>query len=62
MEMILPHSLLVYDAEVARLEFQALARLVQQADCYRLHFGRDVMDLPWLVTPLLDKRQASREN
>ncbi len=55
LEMILPHSLLVYDAEVARREFQALARLVQQADCYRLHFGRDVMDLPWLVTPLLEK-------
>ncbi len=55
LEMILPHSLLVYDAEVARREFQALARLVQQTDCYRLHFGRDVMDLPWLVTPLLEK-------
>ncbi len=56
LEMILPHSLLVYDAEVARREFHALARLVQQTDCYRLHFGRDVMDLPWLVTPLLEKR------
>lgn len=55
LEMILPHSLLVYDPEVARREFQALARLVQQTDCYRLHFGRDVMDLPWLVTPLLEK-------
>jgi hypothetical protein len=32
------------------------------ADCYRLHFGRDVMELPWLVTPLLEKRQARREN
>lgn len=56
LEMILPHSLLVYDPEVARREFQALARLVQQTNCYRLHFGRDVMDLPWLVTPLLEKR------
>ena len=55
LEMILPHSLLVYDTEVARREFQALVRLVEQADCYRLHFGRDVMDLPWLVTPLLEK-------
>ncbi len=62
LEMILPHSLLVYDAEVARREFQALVRLVEQADCYRLHFGRDVMDLPWLVTPLLEKRQARRVN
>ena len=60
--MILPHSLLVYDTEVARREFQALVGLVEQADCYRLHFGRDVMELPWLVTPLLEKRQARREN
>lgn len=62
LEMILPHSLLVYDAEVARREFQALVRLVEQTDCYRLHFGRDVMDLPWLVTPLLEKRHAGREH
>ncbi len=62
LEMILPHSLLVYDAEVARREFQALVRLVEQTDCYRLHFGRDVLELPWLVTPLLEKRQARREN
>jgi hypothetical protein len=60
--MILPHSLLVYDAAVARREFQALVRLVEQTDCYRLHFGRDVLDLPWLVTPLLKKRQARRDH
>ena len=58
LEMILPHSLLVYDLVVARREFQALARLVEQVDCYRLHFGRDVMDLPWLVTPLFEKQRA----
>ncbi len=61
LEMILPHSLLVYDAEVARREFQALVRLVEQTDCYRLHFGRDVLELPWLVTPLLEKRQTRLE-
>lgn len=62
LEMILPHSLLVYEPDVAREEFKALARLIQQTDCYRLHFGRDVVDLPWLVTPLLKKhlmKQAS---
>lgn len=62
LEMILPHSLLVYDPAVARREFQALVRLVEQTDCYRLHFGRDVIELPWLVIPLLEKRQARREN
>lgn len=27
----------------------------------RLHFGRDVLDLSWLVTPLLEKAQARHE-
>ncbi|MBI4001093.1 MAG: hypothetical protein HY348_04840 [Nitrospira defluvii] len=62
LEMILPHSLLVYDPEIARSEFQALARLVAQADCYRLHFGRDVLDLPQLVTPLLEHKRTALEN
>jgi len=56
LKTILPHCLLVYDPDIARREFVALTQLVQQADCYRLHFGRDVLDLPWLVTPLLEKR------
>ncbi len=55
LEALLPHSLLVYHPEVARREFQVLGKLVQQADCYRLHFGRDVLDLPQLITPLLEQ-------
>ena len=55
MELLLPQALLVYDAEVARREFQVLAKVVQQVDCYRLHFGRDVLDLPKLITPLLEE-------
>jgi len=57
LEALLPQALLVYDQEVARREFQVLARLVQQVDCYRLHFGRDILDLPKLITPLLEKRR-----
>lgn len=57
LETILPHCLLVYDPDVARREFVALTQLVQQTDCYRLHFGRDVLDLPWLIAPLLQARQ-----
>jgi hypothetical protein len=57
MELLLPQALLVYDAEVARREFRVLAKLVQQADCYRLHFGRDILDLPKLITPLLEQAQ-----
>jgi hypothetical protein len=55
LEVLLPQALLVYDPEVARREFQVLAKLVQQVDCYRLHFGRDILDLPKLITPLLEK-------
>ena len=58
LKTILPHCLLVYDPDVARREFVALTQLVQQADCYRLHFGRDVLALPWLITPLLQARQV----
>jgi hypothetical protein len=54
LEVLLPQALLVYDPEVARREFQVLARLVRQVDCYRLHFGRDILDLPKLITPLLE--------
>ena len=57
LEVLLPQALLVYDPEVARREFQVLAKLVQQVDCYRLHFGRDILDLPKLITPLLEKRR-----
>jgi hypothetical protein len=36
LELILPHSLLVYDAKVARREFQTLVQLVEQTAGYRL--------------------------
>jgi hypothetical protein len=41
---------------VAAREFQVLAKLARQADCYRLHFGRDIFDLPNLLTPLLEQK------
>ncbi len=59
LEALLPQGLLVYDGEVARREFQALARLVQQVDCYRLHFGRDILELPKLIAPLLEFRKTA---
>lgn len=55
LELILPQALLVYDQSVARREFQVWARLVQEVDCYRLHFGRDMPDLPKLIMPLLEQ-------
>jgi len=59
LEAIMPQGLLVYDQAVARREFQTLSRLVQQVDCYRLHFGRDILDLPKLITPLLEVRKSA---
>jgi len=53
LETLLPQGLLVYDREIAKQEFQTLSRLVGQVESYRLHFGRDVMDLPRLIDPLL---------
>lgn len=59
LEAILPQGLLVYDQAVARREFQVLSRLVQQVDCYRLHFGRDILELPKLIAPLLELRKSA---
>lgn len=55
LELLLPQALLVFDPEVAGREFQVLAKLARQVDCYRLHFGRDIFDLPNLLTPLLEQ-------
>ena len=57
LHMLLPQALVVYEQEAARREFQALTALIQQADCYTLHFGRNVLELPDLVTPLLKARR-----
>jgi len=59
LEALMPQGLLVYDQTVARCEFQALSKLVRQVDCYRLHFGRDILDLPKLIRPLLDARSVA---
>jgi hypothetical protein len=59
LEAIMPQGLLVYDQAVARREFQVLSRLVQQVDCYRLHFGQNILDLPKLISPLLELRQRA---
>jgi len=58
LEDLLPQALLVYDREVGKQEFQTLSQLVQQVECYRLHFGRDVLDVPNLIDPLLKKAKS----
>lgn len=53
LETLLPHTLVVLDPELSERRFGLLARLVEGAECYTLHFGHDVLDLPRLVDPLL---------
>ncbi|HZY30158.1 MAG TPA: hypothetical protein VFF86_00810 [Candidatus Methylomirabilis sp.] len=52
-ETLLPHGLVVLDPEQAKRRFDLLTRLVEGAECYRLHFGNDVLELPRLVDALL---------
>jgi hypothetical protein len=55
LEAMMPHAVFVDNRDIARRELQALSQLVQQVDCYRLHFGHDVLGLPKLITPLLER-------
>ncbi len=55
LEFLMPQTSLVRDGSPNGQEIQALANLVQQTACYRLHFGQDVLDLPRLITPLLER-------
>jgi hypothetical protein len=59
LDAILPETLPVHDPVMAGREFHALSRLVQQADCYRLHFGRDVLELPDVIRPLLATQKSA---
>lgn len=46
---------LVHDDRTSTREFLAISKLVRQAACYRLHFGQDILDLPRLISPLLER-------
>ncbi len=49
LEELLPHSMVVHDRERAPRHFDLLARVIEGADCYRLHFGADLARVPALV-------------
>lgn len=55
LEELLPQGLLVYDRRIARKEFQTLTNLVQQVECFRLHFGRNVTEVSRLIDPILEE-------
>jgi hypothetical protein len=51
--MLLPQGLLVFDPETAERHFQVLCDLVEQCNCYRIHFARDFAAVPRLVEAVL---------
>ncbi len=59
LEAIISQALTGHDVERTRRGFLALSRLIQQVDCYRLHFGRDILDLPLLIAPLLRMKESA---
>jgi hypothetical protein len=60
LEELLPLTLLVRGRHLAPQEFHTAARLVETTECYRLHCGEDVSDLPALFDGLLNQRKATR--
>lgn len=55
LEELLPQGLLVFDKEIAQLQFRTLTHLVEQAACYRLYSGENVRELPRIVDTLLEQ-------
>lgn len=53
LEEMLTHGLLVFDKEIAAGQFDTYCRLVDGVDCYRLSFGKDVLELPALIDSVL---------
>ena len=53
LEELLVQGLLVLNEHIAATQFETFCRLVDGADCYRLSFGRDVLDLPRIVDEAL---------
>jgi hypothetical protein len=53
LEEVLAHGLLVFHKEIAARQFDTFCRLIDSVDCYRLSFGRDVLELPRLIDSVL---------
>ncbi|MGH2404158.1 MAG: hypothetical protein ACRDGN_06780, partial [bacterium] len=62
LQEILPHSLLVFDPQMSARQFDLLARLIKQADCYRLLLGSNPLELPTLVDSLLAARHPRSQD
>jgi hypothetical protein len=53
LDELLVQGLLVLDREIAGRQFETFCRLVDSVDCYRLLFGRDVLELPRVINEVL---------
>ena len=60
LEELLPQTLLVLDRELAARQFRTFAKLIQTVDCYRLHFGEDILGLPALFDQLIAAKTGSK--
>lgn len=49
----LPHSLLAFDKEITQKHFDIIFDLIQTTDCYKLKLGKDIENLPQLVSSIL---------
>lgn len=59
LEALMAQPRVAQEPETVRREFLALSRLVQQVDSYRVHFGRDILELSSQVAPLLELRKSA---
>jgi len=50
---LLPQGLLVHDKALAKQEFQVFSHLVKELDCYRLHLGNSIHNLPQIIDSLI---------
>jgi len=53
LKSLLPHSMLVFDKDIAKRHFDILFDLVKAADCYKLKFGSNIDNLPDLIESIL---------
>jgi hypothetical protein len=52
-ERFLPHTLLVFDQQIAEKQFYLLCQLVEEMDCYRLDFGKDLLSVSELIEEIV---------
>jgi hypothetical protein len=62
LQELLPSAIMMADRQITEQQLSVFNRLAAQADAYRLFLGRDVLELPRLVAPLLERRDELGPN